>query len=90
MKLLADILIYCAGVLWAVECLPQIIKLLRTKNTGGISLLFFCICLLAYILFLTGNLLLKQWSVVFANLLPFIMISIIIFLIISIRTNKIG
>lgn len=85
MKLLADFLIYVAGILWAVECIPQIAKLIRTKNTGGISLLFFCICLLAYILFLTGNLLLKQWSVVVANFLPFIMISIIIYLIVRYR-----
>lgn len=82
---LADIFIYVAGILWAVECIPQILKLTRTKNTTGISLLFFCICSLAYVLFLIGNLLLKQWSVAIANLLPFIMISTIIYLIIRYR-----
>jgi len=85
MKLLADTLIYLAGILWAIECIPQIIKLLRTKNTTGISLLFFSICLLAYILFLVGNLLLGQWSVIVANSLPFIMISNIIYLVVRYR-----
>jgi len=89
MKLLADILIYCAGILWSVECVPQIAKLVKTKNTTGISLLFFSICLLAYTLFLIGNLLLGQWSVIIANLLPFIMISIIVYLVIKYRKEKI-
>ena len=82
---LADIFIYVAGILWAVECIPQIVKLIRTKNTAGISLLFFSICLFAYTLFIVGNLLLGQWSVIVANFLPFIMVSVIIYLVIRYR-----
>jgi len=85
MKLLADILIYSAGLLWAVECVPQIVKLLRTKDTTGISLIFFSICLLAYTLFLAGNLILEQWSVIVANALPFIMVSVIVYLVVRYR-----
>lgn len=88
--MLADIFIYVAGILWAVECIPQIVKLVKTKNTDGISLLFFCICSLAYILFLIGNLLLRQWSVAVANLLPFTMISIIVYLVIRYRSENNG
>lgn len=88
MKLLADTLIYCAGILWAVETIPQILKLVRTKNTTGISLLFFCICLFAYTLFLIGNLLLGQWSVIIANSLPFVMIGVIVYLVIRYRRKK--
>ena len=85
---IADILIIIAGLLWTIESIPQIIKLISTKKTEGISLLFFIICLIAYILFLIGNIILKNWSVVIAHCLPFINLSIISYLIIKYRRIK--
>jgi len=85
---IADLLILIAGLLWTVESIPQIIKLIRTKNTEGISLLFFLICLTAYILFLIGNTMLKNWSVVIAHCLPFVNLTIITSLIIKYRKQK--
>ena len=68
---LANIFILIAGGLWFIETLPQIWHLIKTKKTEGISLLFFLICAVAYISFITGNLILKNWSVVIAHLFPF-------------------
>jgi len=88
MKILADILIYTAGLLWAIECLPQIFKLLRTRETRGLSLVFFTICLTAYILFIAGNMMLKNYSIVIANSLPFTLMGVIIFLIMKYRRKR--
>ncbi len=83
--MLANGLIYLAGILWTIETIPQIIKLVRTKKTEGISLLFFVMCIIAYMCFLTGNIILRNFSVVIAHVFPFINLSIILFLVIKYR-----
>ena len=82
---MANLLIYLAGILWTIETIPQIIKLVRTKQTEGISLCFFIMCLIAYVCFIIGNLMLKNISVVIAHTFPFINLSIISILIIKYR-----
>ncbi len=82
---LANFLIIFAGFLWTLETIPQIVHLIRTKRTEGISLLFFMICCTAYVVFLTGNIMLKNWSVVIAHVFPFINLLIINFLVIKYR-----
>ncbi len=59
--LLAHILIYVAAVLGASAALPQIVKILRTKDAKAISYGFLMIRLIAFVLFmvaiiLTGHL----------------------------------
>ena len=88
MQNLANILIYTAGILWTIETLPQIYKLWKTKKAEDISLAFFAICITAYIIFITGNIILKNWSVVIAHLFPFINLLIINTLIIKYRGKK--
>ncbi len=78
---IADILIYIAGIVWTIETIPQIVKLVKTKQTAGISSMFFVLCSIAYVFFLIGNIMLKQWSVVFSHAIPFINILIIITLV---------
>lgn len=85
---IADILILTAGFLWTIESVPQILKILRTKKTEGLSLLFFGTCFTAYILFLTGTIIQRNWSIMFANLFPFINMLIINFLIIKYRRKR--
>lgn len=80
---IAKTLIYTAGLLWAIEGVPQIIKLIKTKETKGISIFLFVICLIAYTMFIIGNIILKNYSVVVSQLLPFSMVSIILCLIIK-------
>lgn len=84
----ANILIYIAGLLWTIETLPQIYKLWKTKQSEDISLTFFIICVSGYTLFIIGNIMLKQWSVVVAHLLPFVNLCIINILILKYRGNK--
>ena len=88
MKNLANIIIYIAGLLWTIETLPQIYKLWKTKKAEDISLTFFIICVLGYTLFTIGNVMLKQWSVVIANIFPLINLCIINILIIKYRGKK--
>ena len=88
MKTLANFLIIFSGYLWTIETIPQIVHLVRTKKTEGISLPFFIICVTAYIFFLTGNFMLKNWSVVIAHAFPFINLIIINFLIVKYRRIK--
>lgn len=85
---MANILIYIAGLLWTIETIPQIIKLIKCKKTEGISFCFFVMCIIAYICFITGNLMLKNISVVIAHLFPFINLSIICFLIVKYRKRE--
>lgn len=79
---LADVLIYLAGFLWAVELLPQIIKTHKTRNVEGLSFGFFMICLIAYLLYVTGNILLENWIIVYAHI-PSIILNIIMLTMIS-------
>jgi MtN3 and saliva related transmembrane protein len=88
MQMLANALIYLAGILWTIETLPQIYKLWKTKKAEDISLAFFMICITAYIIFISGNIMLKNWSVVIAHIFPFINLIIINVLIIKYRNKS--
>ena len=88
MQSLANILIYLAGILWTLETIPQIYKLIKTKKAEGISLIFFITCLIAYVLFIIGNTILGHWSVVLAHVFPFINLSIILYLVLKYRGRK--
>jgi len=85
---IADILIYVAGILWGVELIPQLIKTYRSKNVKGISLAFFTVCTLAYILYIAGNILLKQWNIVIAHIPSIIGLSIMISLILKYKNLR--
>lgn len=85
---IANVMIYLAGILWTIETIPQIYKLIKTKKAEDISLAFFVICITAYIIFITGNVMLKNWSVVIAHLFPFINLLIINALILKYRRKK--
>ena len=68
MNQLPHILIFIAGFLWGIELIPQLIKTYKTKSTKDISTLFFSICMLAYILYIIANVMLKNWSIVIAHI----------------------
>ena len=75
---IANILICIAGILWGVELIPQIIKTFKTKNVEGISIFYFLLCFLAYVLYVTGNLLLNNFVIIFAHIPSMIGLSIIL------------
>lgn len=78
-------LIILAGLLWVVELVPQIIKTVKSKSVDDLSLHFFVICLLAYIAYLTGNAILKNWVIFFAHVPSLIMNFIMVVLIVIYR-----
>ncbi|MFX0084215.1 MAG: PQ-loop domain-containing transporter [Candidatus Hodarchaeota archaeon] len=69
--MIGQLLVLTAGIIWGIETIPQIVKLLKTKKTAGISLWYFSLCCLAYTLFITGSILLKSYPVAIAHIFPF-------------------
>ncbi len=85
MPALGDCLIYLGGILWGVELLPQIYKTIQTKDVRGISLPFYLICYLAYIISACGLALKGTWPVVVSYIPSFILLGVMIILILKYR-----
>ena len=75
---LADTLIAIAGILWAIELIPQLIKTIKTKRVKDISIIFLSLCFIAYIFFLIGCYLKKEWVLLFSHMLPWINLIILL------------
>ena len=86
---LGNFLIVLAGLLWAIELVPQIIKTVRTKSVKDFSLAYFVVCLFAYIAYLIGNASLKNWVIFFAHVPSLIMNLIMVILIIVYRKREV-
>lgn len=82
---LGNCLIVLAGLLWAVELVPQIIKTVKTKSVKDFSLVFFIVCLSAYVAYLIGNALLGNWVIFFAHIPSLVMNGVMVFLILVYR-----
>jgi MtN3 and saliva related transmembrane protein len=67
MQFETTILGYSAAVLTSLSFLPQVIKLIRHKNTQGVSLLMYSIFSLGILLWLLYGLVLKEWPIILAN-----------------------
>lgn len=78
-----------AGILWSIELIPQIYRILRTKKVDDISLFFFSFCFLAYISFLIGSIIMKNNALIFSHIVPFINVSIILVLLIKYRKKNV-
>jgi uncharacterized protein with PQ loop repeat len=85
MNILSDTLLYIAGILWGIELVPQILKTYKTKCVRDISLIFFSICVLAYILSIIGNRIVKNWVIVYASIPSLIGNIIMVILILKYR-----
>ena len=86
-EFIANGLIYLAGVLWGIELIPQVIKTLKTKNVEGISLAFYMICLIAYIVYGMGNIMLGNWNIVIAHIPSLVLFSTMLILVLKYRKN---
>jgi len=84
-ELIANSLIYLAGLLWGIELIPQVIKTLKTKNVKGISLAFYMICLTAYIVYGIGNIMLGNWNIVIAHIPSLILFTTMLILVLKYR-----
>jgi len=86
-KQIGNILFIVAGILWTIEFIPQLIKILRTKSVQDISLLFLILCLIAYIIFIVGCLLIKNWFLFFSHFIPFVNVLIVFILVLKYRKS---
>jgi len=82
---MANILFSLAGLLWAIELLPQIIKTYKSKCVKDISLPYYFICLSGYTTFLIGASLIKQWFLIGSHIPSFLMLIIMLRLLFKYR-----
>ncbi len=89
-ELIANSLIYLAGLLWGIDLVPQVIKTVKTKCVKDISLAFYIICLSAYVIYGIGNVILENWNIVIAHIPSFVCLVTMIILILKYRRKKNG
>lgn len=85
---LSNLFYSLAGILWAIELIPQLIKTIKTKKVEDFSLFFPCICALAYLCFFVGCINEKSWVLFCAHLLPFANLVFMLILILKYRKKK--
>lgn len=85
---IGNICVAIASILWTVELIPQIVKTLRTKSVGDISIWWLLICFTAYTIYLTGMVLHSNWWYFITHLLPFIFTTFFIGLLWKYKNNK--
>jgi len=78
---------YIASVLSILNQFPQAIKVLRTKDTHSISLLMYCIVVVAISMWLVYGIMLKDGPLIWANALSLVPI-VYIFILKVINTIK--
>ena len=88
LKMLSKFLFVIAGLLWSIELIPQLYKTWKSKKISDLSLFFLIICISAFICFLWGAILLKNWVLVFSHFIPFINLIILTILVIKYRRQK--
>lgn len=76
--ILNTIIGYCAAFLTTVAFLPQVIKIIRYKDTDSISLFTFILFFLGVCLWLLYGILNKDMPIIFANLITGILALIIL------------
>jgi len=84
-KTISDILLYTAGIIWGIEICPQIIQTIKTKHVRDLNLIFFAMCVVAYVLSIVGNSIVNNWVIVYASIPSLIGNIVMVYLIIKYR-----
>lgn len=71
---------YCAAFCTSISFLPQVLKIIKTKDTSGISLYMYLIFFIGVLLWLIYGLLIKDAVVIIANLVTLILSGIVLVL----------
>lgn len=74
-----DILGYIAAIFTTCSFVPQALKVIKTKNTNGISLIMYIMFVVGVSLWLVYGVLAKQYSVALANGITLIFSSLILY-----------
>jgi len=77
-----------SGFLWGIETIPQILRTYKRKTVNDISLYYPLICFIAFIFFLTGTYIEKNWIMFFPHIFPFILMGIFLTQIFIYRGKK--
>ena len=85
LKILSDILLYVAGILWGIELIPQIAQTIKTKCVRDLNLVFFSMCIFAYVLSIIGNGIVNNWVIVYASGPSLVGNAIMVYLILKYR-----
>ena len=62
-----------AGVLTTISFLPQVIKSLKTKKTGDVSVLMYVVLVIGVFLWMIYGILINDLPLILANLITFIL-----------------
>lgn len=69
---------FIGGALTTISFLPQVIKTWRTRSTSDVSLWMFLLLCIGIIIWIIYGFLINSLPVIFANLISFILTSIIL------------
>jgi MtN3 and saliva related transmembrane protein len=69
---------FIAAILTTVSFVPQAIKVIRTKNTKGISFVMYLILVVGQFLWCVYGVITNQMAIVLANMITFILALIIL------------
>ena len=67
-----------AGILTSIAAIPQLIKVIKTKSTHDISLLYFVVLLTGVVLWFVYGILIYDWPVILANGFTFFILASIL------------
>ena len=87
MENIGNILFLIAGFLWAIELIPQLIRIIRTKSVEDISVFFLTLCFIAYMIFIVGCFLIKNYFLFISQLIPFINVGILLYLVLKYKKH---
>ena len=88
LKVIGNICFIVAGILWGIELIPQIIKTIRKKSVGDISILLYSICLLAYIIHMIGAIVSQLYIMAFAHIPSLMLLVVMLGLILKYRKRR--
>jgi MtN3 and saliva related transmembrane protein len=79
LSLSASVIGYAAGALTTISFLPQAIKVIRTKDTSGISLVMYIVFTLGVLVWLLYGIVLGALPVILPNVITLLLSSVILF-----------
>ena len=74
----SDIIGFFAAILTTVSFVPQVFKIIQTKNTKSISLFMYVVFAIGITLWLTYGVLEKDMPIIWANLVTLVLVAIVL------------
>lgn len=68
-----------AAILTTISFIPQVIQILKTKNTEGISLGMYALFVSGVFLWLIHGIMIQDWPIIVANAVTFVLASIVLY-----------